>query len=301
MSEAADPTGLARTQLFSGFNASSWPDMKWQRAAVHLSDLEGRFLQWTAGSPYRLESSLQPDKRTIHSHLKVVAPPPLEEWALILGDFLHNLRSVLDALAWELATFEGAQPSRPTRVQFPIAVKAELWDAAVRDWVGELPQLFAERLSLLQPFRYAEAGKHSALEVLHSLDIQDKHKSALRVAMSQGGVEMRGGFQLADPSAPANLTVELAPAEEQAEGRLVMTFRSGAEVVDDLSLFAPAFVPVLTVDVNGTYVALHELGEMMLTEVRRYIEIIRLGPAPTNEDEQWSPLPVINADGAPAN
>jgi len=294
------PAGDAATeqrQLITGVNASLWPDMKIQRAAVHLSELHGRFMQWESGKPYRTQSRLRPDRRTIDTYLRIHSVAPLDEWSLILGDFLHNLRSALDAIAWELATFNGASPRKPKSVQFPIATDPSAWDIALTGWVGDLPSAFIERLSLLQPFRYAVAGKLSALEVLHALDIQDKHKSALEVGIGQEGIELRGSFRLVD--AAATLRPNWTPVQplDLHDGALVLTMAGQSDIYDDLSLYAPLVVPRLNIGIQGKaeMVSVPEMSETLLTEVRRYIEIIRVG---FTEDEKWVPADITDPQAA---
>src|SRR5439155_21053237 len=43
---------------------------------------------------------------------------PDPRWGLIAGDFVHNIRSALDYLAWQLVILNGKRPN--SAVQFPI-------------------------------------------------------------------------------------------------------------------------------------------------------------------------------------
>ena len=46
------------------------------------------------------------------------------EWSLILGDLLHNLRSALDHLAWQLVVDGGGTPSQDTN--FPVCCSTQV-------------------------------------------------------------------------------------------------------------------------------------------------------------------------------
>src|SRR3954452_1429230 len=94
-----------------------WAGAKVDRATAHYADLKARIDAWFASDPYRLESVIADDRCNWTLYLRVDRPPRLVEWATILGDCLHNLRSALDAAVWELAHRDGAAPTNPRQVQ----------------------------------------------------------------------------------------------------------------------------------------------------------------------------------------
>lgn len=89
---------------------------KLRRADEHLSTLVDGITAYLDTQPYLI--SFEVDAETGQNVAKAKAngePPPVVEWGLLIGDCVHNMRSALDHLAWELA---GPEPPRKT--EFPI-------------------------------------------------------------------------------------------------------------------------------------------------------------------------------------
>jgi hypothetical protein len=88
------------------------------------------------------------------SGAEILAPeavrPCLDEWVLIVGDALHNLRSALDATVWEFAHPDGAAPRQPKQVSFPVTEDAGRLDDRAKA-LRPLPLDLLERIRLLQP------------------------------------------------------------------------------------------------------------------------------------------------------
>jgi hypothetical protein len=93
------------------------------------------------------------------------------------GDVVHNLRSALDYLAYQLVRFgSGKEPSR--RVEFPIAKdKAAYESDSPRKVEGMRPEAI-EAIDRLKPYK----GGNETLWRIHELDNIDKHRSLFTVA-----------------------------------------------------------------------------------------------------------------------
>jgi hypothetical protein len=61
---------------------STWPQLKIARAMQHLADLRSRINLWSATAPYTVEPHISEDRTTVSFRLKVVVPPPTDEWSL---------------------------------------------------------------------------------------------------------------------------------------------------------------------------------------------------------------------------
>ena len=84
---------------------------KVQRADMHLDFLHQRVKSFVDdGGPYDLQT--QPDSKTgeITIYGEVTGEPPTDEWGAIIGDVVHNLRSALDHLVWQLTIADGHTP-----------------------------------------------------------------------------------------------------------------------------------------------------------------------------------------------
>jgi hypothetical protein len=134
-------------------------------------------LVWSKSTTAKTTKIIRDDQRTLDVVLDMPARPPLAEVSLALGDAIHNARASLDALTWELAHQDGAKPTRPTRVQFPICLEERMWRDVARD-LSTVPPIALERIRSVQPF-LEENPSTTALSYLHQLDIRDKHRTSL--------------------------------------------------------------------------------------------------------------------------
>jgi len=100
--------------------------------------------------------------------------PPLR-FGVILGDCVHNLRSALDHLMWQVTLLDGGTPNNTT--QFPIASKSERQFDAMAD--RNIPGLSPEHRALVkraQPFHRGDRAAAHTLSVLATLSNTDKHR-----------------------------------------------------------------------------------------------------------------------------
>jgi hypothetical protein len=99
------------------------------------------------------------------------------EFALIIGDAVHNLRSALDLLTWE--TLSHFNVVRPRQVQFPFRKEGQSIDSALK----ERQILQTECPVVIDAFRdpLACSESYELLRGLHDLSICDKHKLIIPV------------------------------------------------------------------------------------------------------------------------
>ncbi|MCA1701809.1 MAG: hypothetical protein LC808_00475 [Actinobacteria bacterium] len=164
--------------------------IRWARA--HLAELKQSISRVLA--PDRQTFTLERDVQAGDYVLRVHGLPTVDpEWVLIAGDCLHNLRSSLDHLAWQLVLLDGGQPNRDTNFpvkqnafnkagqRAPARIKPHIRRADIRDLVEQMQPYSAPQLPNPGPF----VMEHP-LWLLHDLDITDKHKLLLViVAMPQ--------------------------------------------------------------------------------------------------------------------
>jgi hypothetical protein len=104
-------------------------------------------------------------------------------WGTMLGDAVHNFRSALDHLVWQLILLNTGKDGT-TENQFPIAsTGAQYWSKGKNDspslrsrrlkGVSEKHRIMIDRV---QPYRTNEPGKIESLEALRDLSNYDKHR-----------------------------------------------------------------------------------------------------------------------------
>jgi len=172
---------------------STWPGSKLVRAQTHLGELHSRVNAWLASEPYTTRAEIAADNLSWRLILQVTQQPPVIEWSTIAGDCVHNFRSALDAAVWEFAALDGATPPNPKSLYFPIVGDASKWGAAVRSQLAGVPEEYVQRIESVQPFNHvATPGHRSALELLHQLDIDDKHRAGVAAEVVPTSARHRG-------------------------------------------------------------------------------------------------------------
>lgn len=140
----------------------------------------------------RRDNSGEYSSRTIWTEWIAESVPDYTDAALLMGDFIHNLRASMDHAVWAV-TPERIRESQPTQVEFPLhstKKKYEAWVKKRADWYG--PTVF-DVLNQSQPFNAVGTGRLHPLHILQYLSNNDKHRLLNIVANSQvdlGGVRV---------------------------------------------------------------------------------------------------------------
>ncbi len=148
----------------------------------------------------RRDNSSEHTSRTAWSEWVLESDLDYTEAALLLGDFIHNLRAALDHAVWAI-TPAHIQEKRPTEVAFGLRSTEQSyakWAKVRRDWYG--PEVF-EVFKSSQPFNAVGTGTLHPLHILQFLSNTDKHQLLNIVANTQvdlGGVTV-------DPEPPGGV------------------------------------------------------------------------------------------------
>jgi len=157
------------------------------RAHHHLEELTQLTSNWLAGKPLRLSRDVQEESTSFR--VSIVDPIPAD-LPLILGDFVHNLRSALDHVVYEAVKRSdenrcGFQAWNPKNRR-PFDVKA--YKALVEE---NAPSASAAPLRKLLELRPHEGGADEYLWCLHRLDIIDKHRLVIAVCGATEKVQVK--------------------------------------------------------------------------------------------------------------
>lgn len=179
--------------------------LKIQRARRHLKDLEAAEAEWRAFGKHSLWT--EPDPHDPSGRLVFYATaeqPPAYPISVLIGDWLHNWRSALGALALQLAvSFTSPLPDAFAKVsEFPIfgdedrngvsGVGSANFHKTKRTGApapgsglfkiqGWNPQAQAA-VERLQPYQRGPAFREDPLWIVHELNIMDKHRALHTVA-----------------------------------------------------------------------------------------------------------------------
>lgn len=196
---SVDPIPPSRTEGY-------W--LKFQRAKEHLDALYTEVQAFIERNPYEVvyhfEASATGDVGLHSARIRVRESPPAR-WSLLVGDYVHNLRSALDYVIWDISLRRSGDAS--IRTEFPIFEKQKEFAAP-----GKSPQQWSRfsgihklratdgtivmMVQAMQPFtgrdlhgRTVDPAMHP-LWLLHTLANEDKHKTLTLVgtAILQGAV-----------------------------------------------------------------------------------------------------------------
>lgn len=165
-----------------------------------------------------LEHRFEPDQGAIVFRIKSLVKIN-DDWSLIIGDAVHNLRSALDYLAWQLAVryFKGVEADAfkvRSHIQFPIVTKKAHW--STDKYARYMTRADRRELEHIQPFNMD--GDAVALHLPHPLIMlqelsnADKHREIQFVNGCAATISFRnpvfrncieeGPWELVPPSTP---------------------------------------------------------------------------------------------------
>jgi hypothetical protein len=150
--------------------------LKIERAKRHISDLDVRIRAFCDSEPYTLGINQKLQIRHVALYVSDINPIP-DDVPLIIGDAVHNLRSALDHLAWQLVESGGGTPDRNT--YFPICKSPQHYTSAIsKGGMNAIAPGAIQIIAALQP----HGTKDDTLWHIHELDRWDKHRLVLTTA-----------------------------------------------------------------------------------------------------------------------
>ena len=172
-------------------------EAKIERAELHRRDLSRGYHAYLKTEPYRFVPEVH-DNGTKHIYRVAQAEPLAPALLAAAGDCIHNLRSALDHLAWQLVIANRGTPTEIT--SFPA------WRSRTRtnprtgivEYVTVRGGVDPTALSLIeqiQPYQRRHNGDAMLLWQLHELDVIDKHRhlpvtvGIVSSAMTKAGLE----------------------------------------------------------------------------------------------------------------
>ncbi|MEU3135772.1 hypothetical protein ABZ691_23650 [Streptomyces sp. NPDC006854] len=177
-------------------------NLKFDRSRHHVAQLTDAIRDYLDREPFAVYEEEEPEGNLVY-RVRVGEPPPAE-LSLMLGDAIHNARSALDYLAWQLVEASGGTPSSSNSTMFPIA-KSE------RDFIKAYPERLkgasAEAITAVRSLRPFSGGDERFWR-LHRLDIADKHHLLVTVGLASPSVNVSLGL----PDGP-RMVLPILPAD----------------------------------------------------------------------------------------
>lgn len=157
------------------------------RAKYQLRDLEARFESVLGEWPLQLSEALEmrPGENVGDYTFTVeIVAVPKREWAVLIGEVVHNLRSALDHAVY------AAAESPDGKTAFPVITDPAKWDGrSVARKLRSVPPAAVEIVKRVQPF--VAAAQHDPAEhplaLLERLWNHDKHRMLQTAVMAVSG------------------------------------------------------------------------------------------------------------------
>jgi hypothetical protein len=213
-------------------------ELKLDRASYHLDSLEAKVREWSESHTHRYDTHLDRESGKQLVYIRFPEPVP-DELRLIIGDCLHNLRSALDNLAYQLAIRHHGSRPLPDRFdrrsEFPIFGERKWRERERRDKIGCIHPDAQAIIKRLQPHNRGNKFTSDPLWMLHELNNMDKHRAP---HITQVAVSAWADFPDA-PHLPGTIHLNLGPFEDGAEI---------ASYVPQTSVIAEGFDPEVHMD-----------------------------------------------------
>lgn len=172
------------------------PKAKLARADEHLTALHGEVKRFLRTEPYRLRHDVDPQQGDDVWRLEIRESPPLR-LSILAGDVIHDLRSSLDHLVWQLSLI--VTPTPFERSEFPIydaefkcfdintKKDREGFHQAGRSKIRDVPLAAQHIIESVQPYHYGHAIG-DWLWILQELSNRDKHRLPLHALFRQSQI-----------------------------------------------------------------------------------------------------------------
>jgi hypothetical protein len=174
--------------------------LKIARVRDQLQNLFTQIEAFEENEAYRIDIEFNDDATEVRAIWRQIRPIPAM-WGVLVGEVVHNLRSILDHLARQIVIAETkAAPVRPGQLDFIIADDEKRFDGIARGKSGkkgrlsEMSESSITLLKSLQPFATGE-GHKSPLWHLNELANFDKHRTVVlaSIALHQTKFHVQGG------------------------------------------------------------------------------------------------------------
>jgi hypothetical protein len=151
---------------------------KIERADKHFNEIDSTIealLSAEANAARTAPVEYQPErKHLVVSHPKTKAIDPM--LPLVIGDCIHNFRSALDHLSFQLAVANNKGAEAEAHISFPICLSQKEFDSIAKKRLA--PFIDGKALAAIQELQPYQTGRADCdpLWVLSQLDIIDKHR-----------------------------------------------------------------------------------------------------------------------------
>lgn len=180
------------------FDVGGWPVRRLEHARRRIRDLKESLANYAASNPLGVEAVEVGAGGHAEVYSSTWNPPDAVEFAILIGEVAHSLRSALDSTVWDIVRQSNAGDiaSFEHLLMFPITRRDSktAWPAAAGDKLKGAPPALTDRAGQLQPSKDRSGYPRPMLEVLQLINNADKHRvplAATLTATATLGAELR--------------------------------------------------------------------------------------------------------------
>lgn len=156
--------------------------LKFERLKKQLIELDNIITAFTEKNS--LESVIIMKENKCGFQLKQISEVSsleLDEISILLGELVHNMRSLLDNFLYALARLECDPPKNPHKLQFPIYINSLEYNKRCAPILEQLPVQYRDFITMLQPFnrninKEKIGPEDDPLYIVGQLNNNDKHR-----------------------------------------------------------------------------------------------------------------------------
>jgi hypothetical protein len=194
---------------------------KLRRAEAQLDEFQAILTAYIKQYEYTFARDKQPREGGWY-HVRVVMPDPPLDYGVLVGEYIHNLRSSLDHTVWQLVILNGRRPRGSN--QFPVARSLAGWRKALcRHQLLGVSSQHAALIRRFQPFHRGDRAKYHPLATLTSLSNEDKHRIVHAASLAVIAADLEITLKI-DPPVAAH-QIEVFPGSV-IDGADLFRFRS---------------------------------------------------------------------------
>ena len=158
---------------------------KMNRAKEQLAQIEDEVASFWERKPYGSIGHYEPESSRYVFSIRVFEPTPFARWGVLVGEFIHNVRSAIDHVAWQLVCLNNRKPIE-RQTGFPICMNPSDWHTQRGGglWMLEgASDHIKTEIEGLQPYHAGDLKRDHYLAVLQDLWNIDKHRVLHTVAV----------------------------------------------------------------------------------------------------------------------
>jgi hypothetical protein len=152
--------------------------LKLERAQQHLDALQQEIERFLRRHPYTVIEEFNEEAGEYLLRAQVLEEPP-SRWGVEVGDVVHNLRSALDHLVWQLALSHGG--TAPSGTEFPVFVDETAFKRSSKGGgrykIRGISPDAKTIIEALQPYHAGENTERHWLWALQQISNWDKHRT----------------------------------------------------------------------------------------------------------------------------